>query len=76
MAREIKDLPPLTDKDIIPSGKYKKGGLEGGETGVKMEDVPAKYLIYIYDNFMCDDRVRAYIDSNIDVIREQAKRGY
>ncbi len=73
MAREYKQVPDLTDDDIIPSGKYAKGGAEGGTNGTKMRDVPARYLLYIYDNDMCNARVRKYIEDNLDVLRQEAK---
>lgn len=75
MAREFKPIPDLTDNDIIPSGKYAKGGLEGGANGTKMIDVPAKYLMYVYDNNMCNARIRKYVEDNLDVLRQQAKDG-
>lgn len=64
MAREIKPLPDLTDSDLMPTGKHK---------GEKMEDIPAKYLLYIYENDMCNARVRKYIEDNLDVIKQQIK---
>lgn len=58
----------LTDKSLMPNGKYK---------GKTMEDVPAIYLMYIYDNGLSKPEVRTYIESNIDVILKQAKEnGY
>ena len=72
MAREYKNLAPLTDEDIMPSGKY---GPTGAEGPLKMIDVPAKYLLYIYENNMCNNRVKEYIIDNLDVIKQQAKDG-
>ncbi len=65
MGREVKPLDPLTDKGIMPTGKHK---------GLKMIDVPASYLLYIYENDMCGARVKKYIEDNLDVIKEQAKQ--
>lgn len=60
-----KPLQPLKDEDIIPIGKYKKGGVEGGVNGVSMSNVPSNYLLYIYNNGMCSDkRVQEYIENN------------
>lgn len=70
MAREYKpkEIVALTDNDLMPSGKH---------VGVKMIDVPAKYLMYIYDNNMCKPEVKLYIEDNLDVIKKQAKEeGY
>ena len=49
----------LTDNDPIPWGKYK---------GDKMINVPASYLIWLYDNNKCDEEVRRYIEDNMDVL--------
>lgn len=73
MPREVKQLPDLIDGDIIPIGKYKKGGSEGGANGTRMIDVPAKYLLFIYNNNMCDARTAKYILNNMNVLKEQAK---
>lgn len=66
MAKEFKpkEIVALTDNDLMPSGKHQ---------GIRMEDVPAKYLMYIYDNNMCNQLVKNYINDNLDVILEQAK---
>jgi uncharacterized protein (DUF3820 family) len=65
MAREYKPLPDLTDDDLMPSGKHK---------GEKMQNVPASYLLYVYDSNMVNYRVRKYIEDNLDVIKQQAKK--
>lgn len=68
MAYEQKKLEPLTDSSLMPTGKHK---------GDKMIDVPATYLMYIYDNDMCSLLVQHYIEENMEVILEQAKKdGY
>lgn len=64
MPREFKQPEPLGDDDKMPSGKYKD---------TLMKDVPAKYLLYIYENDMCSERVKEYITNNLDIIRLQAK---
>jgi uncharacterized protein (DUF3820 family) len=65
MAREFKQPEPLKDNDLMPFDKHKD---------TKMIDVPAKYLLYIYENDMCsNDRVKQYIEDNLDVIKQQAK---
>ena len=63
MGREVKVIP-LEDDDEMPSGKHK---------GEKMINVPAKYLLYVYENDMCSLRVKDYIERNLDVITQQAK---
>lgn len=64
MPREVKPQEPLKDDDIMPSGKWQ---------GTKMVDVPAKYLLYVYENDMCNARVKQYVESNLEVIKQQAK---
>ena len=65
MSRELKGLPPLTDTDQMPSGKHK---------GELMQDVPAEYLRYIYDNDLCSQRVKQYITENLEIIDLEIKR--
>ena len=55
----------LTDESLMPLGKYK---------GEKMANVPASYLIWLYDENKCNRNVREYIDDNLDVIQEEIKR--
>lgn len=64
MPREFVKPEPLGDHDLMPSGKYK---------GDKMKDVPANYLLYIYESDMCSERVKEYIASNLEVLQKQSK---
>ena len=58
-------IAALTDKDPMPWGKYK---------GDLMEDVPADYLLYLYDgNGIHDPRVNRYVLENITTLRMQAE---
>jgi uncharacterized protein (DUF3820 family) len=50
----------------MPWGKYK---------GVKMANVPASYLIWLYENSKCDKQVKEYIKDNEDVLKAQKARG-
>jgi uncharacterized protein (DUF3820 family) len=54
----------LTDKSPMPFGRYK---------GEKMANVPAQYLVWLYDNKKCDDDVRGYIENNMDVLKVEIK---
>lgn len=58
------ELKKLQDSDLMPYGKYK---------GSKMIDVPASYLMYLYDNKMCSDNVKIYIEENKEVIEKELK---
>lgn len=71
MPYEDKPKKPLEHNDWMPSGKYSKLGSEGA---TKMIDVPAKYLLYVYENKMCSKLVKEYVEKNLDVIKEQAKK--
>lgn len=53
----------LTDECLMPTGKYK---------GYKMEDVPAWYLLWLYDQKMCPQNVKDYIDDNRQVLEMQS----
>jgi uncharacterized protein (DUF3820 family) len=63
MGRIPESAPPLTDESLMPSGKHK---------GTKMIDVPAKYLLHVYENNMCTKQVKNYVKANLDVITTQA----
>lgn len=54
----------LTDESLMPWGKYQ---------GDKMINVPASYLIWLYDNNISGD-VKAYIKDNYDVLNEEVRR--
>jgi uncharacterized protein (DUF3820 family) len=47
----------------------------GVHKGKKMCNIPARYLLYIYNKGCSDKYVRAYINENMDVLREEVKRG-
>ena len=55
----------LTDNSLMPYGKHK---------GTKMGNVPADYLLWLYDNGKCNGDVKAYIVNNHEVLTVQAKR--
>lgn len=55
----------LTDNSLMPFGKYK---------GTKMANVPASYLIWIYENNKCSIEVIKYVRENLDVLKEESKR--
>jgi uncharacterized protein (DUF3820 family) len=52
-------MEKLTDESIMPFGKYK---------GYSMENVPASYLIWLYENDKCNNQVRDYIKENLDFL--------
>lgn len=54
----------LDDDSPIPFGKYK---------GEKMGNVPAEYLMWLYDNNKCNQAVKDYIEDNLDVLQYEIK---
>lgn len=52
----------MNDESLMPFGKYK---------GIKMANVPASYLIWLYDNGKCLGGVGKYIKENMDVLKSE-----
>lgn len=59
------DWQVLKDDSPMPYGKYK---------GAAMVNVPADYLMWLWDNDKADKSVRAYIKDNWDVLCKQTGR--
>ncbi len=59
--------PYLTDDSLMPSWSKAHGGK-------KMANVPASYLIWLYENDKCDKAVRWYIERNMDAIQLELKQ--
>jgi len=56
----------LDDNSLMPFGKYE---------GCKMQDVPATYLKWLYDNNKASKPVRRYIKENLETIKLEIKQG-
>ncbi len=62
----------LTDESIMPFGKHK---------GKEMANVPASYLLWIYDEWtlpnprfgFAHQEVKAYIEENLEVLKKEVK---
>jgi len=54
----------LTDKDLMPYGKW---------MGHKMANVPADYLLWLYDNDKCNAPVKKYVEDNKGFLELQSK---
>jgi len=52
----------MTDNSLMPFGKYR---------GEKMANVPADYLIWIFENNKCTPDVAKYIAENLSVIKSE-----
>ena len=59
-------MSELTDHSPMPWGKYK---------GEAMINVPASYLLWLWDNDKCSGNVKRYIMGDLEVLRKQAKEG-
>ena len=55
----------MNDKSIMPWGKWK---------GRQMADIPADYLLWLYENNKAAGEVLQYIRENIEVLRHQVKQ--
>lgn len=49
----------------MPWGKYQ---------GTAIANVPADYLLWLYENNKCSDDVKSYIEDNIDVLKSEIKK--
>jgi uncharacterized protein (DUF3820 family) len=56
-----------TDKTPMPFGKFK---------GKPLEDVPASYLLWLWDNKLpfSDKNLEEYILENLDVLRKETSK--
>lgn len=54
----------LIDESIMPFGMYSK-------TKTPMADVPADYLIWLYENELEDGNVKDYIKENMDALKKE-----
>lgn len=57
-------MEKLNDNSIMPTGAHK---------GKTLENVPANYLIWCYDNNKLSPALREYVEENRDVLEKQAK---
>lgn len=55
----------MTDQSIMPFGKYK---------GEKLANVPARYLLWCYDQSWCRGELRKYIEENREVLLSEINR--
>lgn len=52
----------FTDTSIMPYGKHQ---------GKLMCRVPADYLLWLHDNGKCSPLVKAYVEENIDALKQK-----
>ena len=60
-----KNQDEVTDETPMPFGKYKDD---------RMDEVPAEYLLWLYDNDKARNLVE-YIEDNMDVLQQEADEG-
>lgn len=58
-------IKKLTDDSLMPYGKHK---------GVKMANVPADYLLWLFDNNKSTGEVTVYIHDNMDTLKKEVRR--
>lgn len=54
----------ISDESLMPFGKHK---------GEKMANVPADYLLWLYENSKVYGEVKEYIKDNLEVIKAEIK---
>jgi uncharacterized protein (DUF3820 family) len=57
---------PIDDEDVMPWGVH---------AGKKMQDVPAKYLIWLLETNKCAGDVKKYIQDNLEHLKLEVKQG-
>jgi len=55
----------MNENTMMPFGKYK---------GQKLKDIPAGYLLWLYDNFKCGKDLRIYIQESLPFLKMEFKR--
>lgn len=56
---------PMTDESLMPFGKFK---------GRALANVPAAYLIWVWEETEVREPLKSYIKDNLDVLYLQVKR--
>lgn len=57
----------LTDEDLMPFGKFSRPP----DGPLKMKDVPASYLLWLWDDGVRHQQVRHYIIENMDALKDE-----
>ncbi|WP_262246971.1 putative quorum-sensing-regulated virulence factor [Parapedobacter soli] len=55
----------MSDASLMPFGIHK---------GKRLIDVPAKYLIWLYEENKCHGPLKDYIEDNMDALKKEIKR--
>lgn len=58
-------MQKFTDKTLMPFGQHK---------GTALVNVPARDLIYYYDNYQLSAPLKLYIKENMDALKAEIKR--
>lgn len=62
--QNVKIAKPMKDTDLMPFGVH---------SGKTMANVPATYLIWLYDTGKCYGKVKSYIEYNMDSLKQEVK---
>ena len=54
----------MNDDSLLPFGEHK---------GKRLIDVPAVFLLFLYDNETCYGELKEYIDDNLIVLRKEVE---
>jgi uncharacterized protein (DUF3820 family) len=52
----------MTDNSLMPFGIHK---------GKELANVPAKYLLFLYNSDKCFDELREYIHDNLKILQQE-----
>ena len=55
----------VTDDSVMQGGKY---------SGFKMKDIPAEYLIYVYEEKKCHWDVKRWIEANYNELKAKTTK--
>ena len=55
-------MQKMNDNSLMPFGKYQ---------GEKMANIPASYLLWLFENDKCYGEVKEYIKANLDVLKAE-----
>jgi len=56
----------MDDNSLMPWGKYK---------GTSLVNVPASYLVWLFENDKCYGELKDYIEDNWDVLKKEMNEG-
>jgi len=55
----------MDDESLMPFGEFKNR---------KLVNVPASYLIFLYEEEKCDEELKEYIEDNLEILKREKKQ--